>query len=373
MRINTNISALVAQGNLSKVEKNVQKSMEKLSSGFRINQASDDAAGLGISNKLRNDIRSLQQANRNAEQANSMLQVAEGATSTIANVLDRMKELAAQSASSNSGNRTTLQDEFNTLRTEIDRIVTTTSYQGTKLINGTMGTYYDAAAGGTTLDTNTMIQASTIKAAGAAASTYTLAKVDGTHLKLTDTAGNVEVKTVVGAGVENVNFARFGISFTTDATFTLAGALAAGSDVVVATGANAGQFLVSSSGDYANTDLVNLSVAINLGSTALGIGASDLSSQGGAQTALAAIDTAVGNVNSALATIGATQNRIGFATDSVKATLQNYTAAESTIRDVDMAEEMTRFSKNQILSQAGTAMLAQANQAGQGVLQLLRG
>jgi flagellin len=373
MRINTNVSALSAYGNLSKVESQVSKSMEKLSSGFRINHAADDAAGLGIANKLRNDIRSLTQTSRNAEQANALLQVAEGGTSTIANILDRMKELAAQSASSNSGDRTNLQSEFDTLRTEIDRIVDTTVYSGQKLLNGTMGTYYDSAAGGTTLDTNTMVQASTIKAQGARASTYTLAKVDATHVKLTDTAGNVEVATVSTAGVQNISFARFGISFTTVSTWDLSGALAAGSDVVVSTGANAGQFLVSSSGDYAVKDLVNLSTAINLTASSLGIGSSTLASQGGAQTALAAIDTAVGHVNDALATIGATQNRIGFASDSTKAALQNYTAAESTIRDVDMASEMTSFSKNQILSQAGTAMLAQANQLGSGVLQLLRG
>jgi flagellin len=249
-------------------------------------------------------------------------------------------------------------------------------YSGQKLLNGTMGTYYDSAAAGTTLDTNTMIQASTIKAAGASASTYTVAKVDATHLSLTDTAGNVEVVAVAGSGVQNVTFARSGISFTTDSTFDISAAGFAGAGggaIVVASGANAGQFLVSSTGDYAVKDLVNLSTAINLGSTSLGIGSSTLASQSAAQTALAAIDTAVGHVNDALATIGATQNRIGFASDATKAALQNYTAAESTIRDVDMASEMTQFSKNQILSQAGTAMLAQANQLGQGVLQLLRG
>lgn len=371
MRINTNVSALNTQRVLGQTNSAVAKQIGRLSSGYRINSASDDAAGLGIANKLRSDVRSLKQAGRNAEQANALLQVAEGATSTIGNILDRMKELAAQSASSNSGDRTGLQNEFSTLRDEITRIVDTTKYQGTSLVDGTMGNAYDSADVATTLDTNAMVQASSIKGSGAA-DTYTISAVDGTHLSATDGSGNVQVVTVAATGVQSVSFDRFGISFSTAASFDT-GTFADG-DMVVAAGTDAASFMVSSSGSYDNNDLVSISNAINLttGSSGLNIATADISSQSGAQSALGSIDSAVDVVNTALSTIGATQNRIDFAFDAVKTTTQNFQAAESTIRDADMAAEMTELSRVQILQQAGTAMLAQANQAPQAVLQLLR-
>ena len=374
MRINTNVSALNTQRVLGQTNAAVSKQIGRLSSGFRINSAADDAAGLGIANKLRNDVRSLQQASRNAEQATAMLQVAEGATSTIGNILDRMKELAAQSASSNSGDRTALQSEFNTLREEIGRIVDTTKYQGTALVDGTMGNSFDAA--NSSLDSNAAVQVSTIKASGAA-DTYTLAKEDATHVSATDTAGNVQVVTVASTGAQSVSFDRFGISFSTATGFDISGAndaFSANNSLDIAAGTHAAEFLVSSSGSYDNKDLVSISAAVNLktDSTGLSLDGEDLSTQGGAQTALAAIDAAVDVVNGALSTIGATQNRISFAFSSVQATTENFSAAESTIRDADMASEMTELSRVQILQQAGTAMLAQANQAPQSILQLLR-
>jgi flagellin len=376
MRINTNVSALNAFRNLSRVEGNVADSMQKLSSGLRINKAADDAAGLGIANTLRSSTRALNQAAQNAEQASAMLQVAEGSTSAIESILERMKELAAQSASSNSGDRVQLQSEFNTLRTEITRIVNTTDYQGNKLIDGSLGTKLDVV-GNWTLDNSADVQASTIKATGAPAGTFTLAVADATHLSATDANGNVQVVQVVATGAQSVSFSQFGISFTTASTFDTGDAShdLHGDTVQVVAGAHAADFLVSaSSGAYAGNDLVSLSSAIDLttGSSGLNISGADISSQSAAQTALASLDTAIGTVNSALGTIGATQSRIGFALDTTKTAIQNFTAAESTIRDVDMAEEMTKFSKNQILAQAGTAMLAQANQSGASVLKLLQ-
>ena len=366
MRINTNVAALNTQRTLAGTDAKLSKQIGRLSSGFRINSAADDAAGLGIANKLRNDVRSLQQASRNAEQATAMLQVAEGATSTIGNILDRMKELAAQSASSNSGDRTALQSEFSTLRDEITRIVATTQYQGTSLVDGTMGNAYDAASA---IDSNVMVQASTISGSGAAG-TYTISAADGTHLTATDESGNVQVVSVAATGVQSVSFDRFGISFSTASGF--ATATFADSDLDIAAGTNAAEFLVSSSGSYGTDDLVKVNNAIDLTTATLGIDVSTLGTQAGAQTALAAIDAAVSTVNTALSTIGATQNRIDFALSSVKATTENFSAAESTIRDADMAMEMTELSRVQILQQVGTAMLAQANQAPQSVLQLLR-
>ena len=374
MRINTNVSALNTQRVLGQTNAAVSKQIGRLSSGFRINSAADDAAGLGIANKLRNDVRSLRQASRNAEQATAMLQVAEGATSTIGNILDRMKELAAQAASSNSGDRSALQTEFSTLRSEIGRIVSTTKYQGNALVDGTMGNSFDVA--NSDIDANADVQLATISGAGTAG-TYTIAKVDATHVSATDGGGNVQVLTVASTGAQSVSFDRFGISFSTAVSFDISGnndSFGANNSFVVAAGANAAEFLVSSSGSYGSSDLVSMSTAINLktDATGLSLDGEDLSTQGGAQTALTAIDAAVTVVNGALSTIGATQNRIDFALSSVKATTENFAAAESTIRDADMAMEMTELSRVQILQQAGTAMLAQANQAPQSILQLLR-
>src|SRR6478736_4681665 len=170
MRINTNVSAIQAYTNLGRVQNALQDSMAKLSSGLRITKAADDAAGLGIANTLRGATRALSQASKNGEQASAELNVAEGGTSAIESILERMKELSAQSASSNSGDRTQLQAEFNTLRTEITRITNTTDYQGNKLIDGTMGNKLGAVAGWT-LDNDANVQASTIVSNGSKADT----------------------------------------------------------------------------------------------------------------------------------------------------------------------------------------------------------
>lgn len=272
MRINTNVSAINAQRNLWGTQQEQTRSMDKLSSGFRINRAADDAAGLSIANKLRADTRSLVQASRNAEQANSVLQIAEGATSTVQKMLERMKELATQASSANNNTQlTTLNNEFGELKNEITRIADSTKYQGTSLVNGT---------------------------------------------------------------------------FTTQ-TFQIG-----------ATNSTADQLGVSLDG-------ITLA-SLDLASSAISLATS-------AQAALASIDSALGSVNTALGKIGAFQNRLEYAQGNLKTSIQNYSAAESVIRDLDIAEEMTKFSKLGILSQAGTAMLAQANQSTQGVLQLLRG
>lgn len=281
MRINTNVSSLNTQRILGKTGNELAQNIGRLSSGFRINRAADDAAGLGVANKLRSDIRALQQAARNAEQGTALLQIAEGATQTVGNIVDRMKELAAQAASANSGDHVGLQAEFQTLTEEINRIVSTTTYQTQSLLDGTMN----------------------------------------------------------------------------------------------------GSFLVSASGSYDGNDLVSLE-AVDLSLATLGLGSVDagtgavtalsIADYADAQATLGTLDTAVGLISSELATIGAAQNRLDFAYENVRTTIENYAAAESTIRDADMAAEMSTFTKNQILQQAGTAMLAQANAAPQSILRLLQ-
>lgn len=374
MRINTNVAANEAYRNLGKVNSDVQSSMAKLSSGFRINKAGDDAAGLGIANKLRADTRALSQAAKNAEQANSLLAVAEGGLGTVGKILERMKELATQSASDNTDTdgRTRIQAEFVALRSEITRLVDTTKFQGKALLNGGFGNSVDTnVANSDALDAGTGLFEAQIS--GTAAGTYTFAQAADGELTLDDGNGNTQTVSVV-AGRQTVTFDSFGITLELDANFdetTAAGTLD-GTAIVVDAGTDGGSFMIGSSGAYSTDDNISLS-SLDISVATLGIDADSLATRTGAQTALSNIDDAIGVVNEAIGEVGAAQNRIGYALEAVRTQITNFTAAESVIRDVDMAEEMTKFSKNQILSQAGTAMLAQANQSAQGILQLLRG
>jgi len=271
--IQNNISAMNTHRNLLNANSGLSSSLEKLSSGYRINKAADDAAGLSISQTFRATIASDTVAARNTSEASSMLQVAEGGTEQIGNILTRLKELATQAASDNvsDDDRDKIDAEATQLTDEITRISDSTTYGDTKLLDGTFS--------GKTFQ--------------------------------------------VGASNTGVNQITVGIS-----------------------GASASDLLGSS-----------------------GI---DLSTNTGAQGALDSIDTAISDLNTTRGNIGAYMNRLSYASANLSSTIENTTAAESTIRDVDMAAEMTTFTKNQILMQAGTAMLAQANQAPQTILSLLK-
>lgn len=369
MRINTNVGAMQAARSLGMVQESVKSSSEKLASGFRINKAADDAAGLGIANKLRSDIRAYQQATRNAEQANSVYAIADGAAQSVQKMLDRMKELASQSASDSvdGAARTRINAEFVALRSEIDRTVNTTKFQGNTLLNGGFGA---SVSGGTALAAGTGVYSAEIS--GTAAGTYTLSHAAGA-VTMTDANG---VSQTIAAGdmpadgsIASLNFSTFGLTVNTDSSFTAAGL----DTLTVTVTAGSGTFLIGASGDYAGQDSLTISGAtLDLRTSALGVDASTVDSLTNAQTALTAIDGAISAVNTALGEIGAGQSRIESAVSNLRTVIQNFSAAESTIRDVDMADEMVKFSKNQILAQAGTAMLAQANQAGQGILRLLQ-
>lgn len=364
MRINTNLSALRAQGNLSRVNDEVSKSMAKLSSGFRITRASDDSAGLGIANILRADIRSLGQAARNAEQANSVLNIAEGAAGTVQKMLERMKELASQAASDSvdSAGRSRITTEYQALRAEIDRTVSTVKFQGNALINGSFGATINASS--TALATTTGVYAAKLTGAGTGA--YTLSS--GSSIVTLTNGSTSQTLGVTAGSKQTLNFTSLGL--TLDTTSAVGAATVAGNITV---GGGAGSFLVSSSGQYSGNDQISISgTSLNLSSSALTI-ATDPTTLALAQTALTEIDVAITNANVAIGVIGSLQSRIEVATENTKTTIQNFSAAESSIRDLDMAAEMTTFTKNQVLAQAGTAMLAQANQSGQSILTLLRG
>lgn len=364
MRINTNVGALRAQGNLTRVNEQVASSMAKLSSGFRITRAADDAAGLGIANVLRADIRSLNQAARNSEQANSSLNIAEGAAGTVQKMLERMKELASQAASDNvdSAGRSRITAEYQALRNEIDRTVATVKFQGNTLLNGAFGATIDS--GSTALGAST--GAYNIRLTGAGTGVFTLTSGGGVA---TLASGTTSQTLAVTAGVkQSLNFSSLGVTIDTNQAVT-ASSLAGN----VTVNASSGTFLVSSSGQYSGSDQITVSgSALDLRANTLTV-TTNPDTLANAQTALAQIDVAIGVVNTALGTIGSLQSRFDIATENVRTTIQNFSAAESTIRDLDMASEMTTFTKNQVLAQAGTAMLAQANSAGQSILTLLRG
>ena len=363
MRINTNLTALGAARNLGTVQNAIAKSSEKLSSGFRINHASDDAAGLGVANTLASDVRAYTQASSNAEQAQAVFNIAEGATNSIVSMLQRMKELAVQSASDtvDANARTRADGEFQALQQEIARTIQTAKFQGNVLLAGGYGS----------TDTGTAKAAAgvaSVNIGAAAAATYTLNSVDATHVSLT---GNNQAQTIgfTAATGMTLNFSSFGISVSTAGGGVANSGVLNGTTVVVAAGS--GTFQVGN-GATANDrisvtgsqlDVDTLTQAATLGS---------ITSKTNAQSAITAVNTALDQTSTVLGNIGAYQSRIASALDNLKNTIQNYTAAESTIRDVNMATEMVKFSKNQVLAQAGTAVLAQANIAGQSVLKLFQ-
>jgi flagellin len=374
MKIQTNTAANSALGYARVNAQNTERSIQKLSSGFRINRSGDDAAGLAIANKLRADIRGLSQAQRNTSQGTAMLQVMDGATQTVSSILDRMKELATAANSSSIGTESgKLDAEFGKLREEIQRIAMTTQYQGSTLVDGTFGASLDLATG--TLDN--VANVSRLSISGAAVGTITLTNASANTVIASGTINGSTVTqsiTLTADGAQSINFDQLGLTVETGAAFVRANGLLAGTAIVTGTAAN---FQVSSSGRYTNStdgDLISVG-AVNLQTSSAGLNlvGLDLLNSGNAQTTLARIDTAIGLVNTALGTIGAAQSRFDFASANVATMLQNTQAAESTIRDADMASEMTTFTKNNILQQAAQSMLAQANQGSQGILQLLRG
>jgi flagellin len=277
LTINTNINSLNAQRNLSVTQNQLSKSLQRLSSGLRINTAADDAAGLAISENMRGQVRSMNQSVRNANDGVSLIQTAEGSLNETSNILIRMRELASQSATGTIGTteRGYIQDEFTKLTSEIDRIANATEFNGTKLLDGSL-----SAAGGISFQIG---------------------------------ARNVAANDRISMAVGSAKAVDLGI----DAT------------VVVNT-------------------------------------------QVGAQGALDKIDTAIKNVSSMRGGLGATQNRLQSTINNLQVAIENTSAAESRIRDVDVASETANMTRANILTQAGTSILAQANQGPQAALTLLR-
>ncbi|KPK91585.1 MAG: hypothetical protein AMJ94_06945 [Deltaproteobacteria bacterium SM23_61] len=272
LRINTNIAALNAHRQLSETDNRLKITMERLSTGYRINRSRDDVAGLAIANKFRMEVRALRAAQQNVAQAQSLLQVAEGGTQKIETIVERLKELAISAASSNvdDDGRARINAEAAALLAEIDQIATDTKYSGNSLLSGA--------------------------------------------INLTFQVG---------------------------------------------------------SGNVAAEDRISVSTSSGLLSNNLGLSTLNLSSIASAQSALTSLDAALVSVNLVVGEIGAAASRIEFASGNLAMVIENLDASHSTIRDADMAFEMTNLTRDQILLQAGTAMLSQANLIPQSVLSLL--
>jgi flagellin len=394
MRINQNVMAFNAYRNLSATNVGLGKSLEKLSSGYRINRAGDDAAGLVISQKLRAQLSGLNQAVRNAQDGISVVQTAEGALTEVHSMLTRMRELAVQAANegaNDSDARQAAQDEIDQLSSEITRIANTTRFGSVNLLDGSYGVT-SAQITGFNAGSTLTVAASTdfdvdVNGTGAVTVSLTAGTYTGSELAnhmqaairtaMTAAGGStaaladkvsVEAQTV-GAG--------FSLSIKADLASTQTFALTDGGNTPLATlnltgavtaaaGAG-GSFQV---GAYSSE---TLSVSISdMTAASLGVGALDVVTSGSATTSIATIDSAIQQVSTTRETLGAQQNRFESIVNNLNVAIENLSASESRIRDTDMAKEMASFTKHQILSQAGTAMLAQANSVPQSVLKLLQ-
>jgi flagellin len=374
-RINTNTASLNTYRSYSASQAGMEKSIERLSSGLRINKASDDAAGLAISDRMNNQLRGMQQANRNVQQGNNLLQTAEGAMNEIGNILGRMRELAVQSASDTvtQDDRSSIDLEFDQLRSEINRIANSTEYNNNKLVDGTK------AKGTTLTGTDTGLDKVNITST-AVNGTYTISSTAAGKLKLTgdSAAGDVSQEIDVTAdGAQEVHFDQLGITLKLDDDFE-----AADGDNSNASSLNNGTIdITSDSTDITlqigadNTTQDQL--AFNLGSMTdegLGISLSKLDGATGAdaQSAIDQLDAAIAKVSDERSNVGALQNRLEFTSSNLMNSIQNNAASMSTIRDADFAAEAADLAKNRILVQSGTSMLAQANSLSQNVLALIR-
>jgi len=406
MRINNNLMAMNTHRQLGINSDQGAKSIEKLSSGYRINRAGDDAAGLSISEKMRSQIRGLNQASRNAQDGISMIQTAEGALQETHAILQRMREITVQASNdtNNSVDRQAIGQELKDLTSEIDRISQTTAFNEKKLLNGDMAGAQLNAAGevvvGTALATGAAAAVTSINVSGAQSNkTYTFTS-SATHITLTRSGDNVaqsialaDAATIGAGGKLSLNFSELGVSLEISGAAAKTGANiktdltnAATDTITTLAGSTSAQFAIGANGVAAEKMTVSFE---KYDATTLGTGnvgdATKLTALIGTPLVGAVIDTstkadaltssindAIKQVSEQRSKLGAAQNRLEHTIKNLDTSSENLQASESRIRDVDMAKEMMNFTKNNILQQAAQAMLAQANQAPQGVLQLLR-
>jgi flagellin len=396
LRINQNIAAMNAYRNLSVNDGAMSKSLEKLSSGFRINRAADDAAGLSVSEGLRSQIGGLKVAVRNAQDGISVVQTAEGALTETTSILQRMRDLAVQAANGGSQDenaQAAADTEFQQLSTELDRIANTTKFGSQALLNGSYSGTFQVGANNTADDQigvklDATVFGTAVSPVTAVASVYTStaaapAYAVGDKISVSNGTDTVDV-TLANATTDSATLVT---ELNKDANFkaNYTASLSGTNLVITAKVAEAGTITVSGKG----TDIAGSNTVVGKdgvigtadGFTTAGLkldgqtlkGSDVKAGVANAQAAIDHLDNAIKNISTARATMGAYQNRFEHTINNLNVAVENLSASESRIRDTDMAQEMVQFTRSQILSQAGTAMLAQANSAPQSVLQLLRG
>ena len=393
MRINNNLMAYNTHRQLSITGTNTSKAMEKLSSGLRINRAGDDAAGLAISEKMRAQIRGLDQASRNAQDAISLIQTAEGALSESHFILQRMRELAVQSSTdtNTSVDRGEIQKEMNQLVSELDRIGNNTEFNTKKLLNGDL----DVELKGTFTEASYVASVKTDDVTFEKDTKYKITQTVNYEEESVEDADDGVFKDIKINLKDNADTSLGTVTFTAkeiedgvlSKEITLSGSnkkVTVGIKNTVATTKGNGAGTESSADELSvSNDSLSFQIGANQGqdlkisfsdmkASALGVESLDITSTDKAKSAIATIENAIESVSTERAKFGAYQNRLEHTINNLGTSSENLTAAESRIRDVDMAKEIMEFTKNNILQQAAQAMLAQANHAPQGVLQLLR-
>ena len=406
--INTNTSASIAANALKQNDRLMNDAMERLSTGKRINNAGDDAAGLAITSRMTTHIDGLQQAARNANDAIGMIQVADGALSEMTGILQRMREISVQASSATytTADIGMINKEFTQLRDEVANIVSYTTWNGTALLDGQVDSSNVAATDKAVDDL--VLVVGTITGLTEADDTIVLTDSDGTTATLTNAlvanvggttgfndASLLQIATAMNTLIGNTaNFDGMdvavggnGLTFTQDAAGTGAivsvnkltsgvdqGALGAvtnttpdGSDTVsFQIGTNAAQALIVDFGDLKMTSATGNDLGVNFTTTLT------ITTNADANTAMGYVDTAIDAINTRRATLGAAISRLEHTVDNLENNAVNHAASRSRILDADYATETTELARTQIIQQAGTAMLAQANEKNQGVLKLLQ-
>ena len=403
MRIQHNIMAMNAYRNYANNTSSLSKNLEKLSSGYKINRAGDDAAGLAISEKMRAQITGLETAQKNAKDGISLVQTAEGALTEVHDMLNRMVELADQSANGTydvETDRANLQKEVEQLKSEIDRIADSANFNGIKLLDGSMSanatTKINNAGTGTTAAVDVNIVADTVfgtdgketnltfKLAAVSSNgtdgakvsengTVTISLKKGTQYSSDDIQALLAKAVGTKAGInEDILQAAQSATVTGTGVTDKTGAWTALGASTAAAQANGGKPLTLQIGDTSDS-FNQLKVGIkDCHVDALGLTDMKIGDQASAAAALDKIKSAINYVSDVRGTLGATQNRLDHTINNLSVMQENIQDAESTIRDTDVADEMMAYTKNNILIQSAQAMLAQANQVPQGVLQLLQ-
>lgn len=362
MRINYNISAMIANDSLKKNDNALSSSIERLSSGLKINHAKDNASGLAMAKRMNAQIRSLDQANQNANDGVSVIEIAEGALTEIQDMIQRMNELAVKACNGtmSDDDRAVINDEIKQLKAEVVRVSESTMYNGEVLLNGN----FDVKGYSDNLD-----------------------------IKVTTYSDDVRAGDYV---IDNIQITKNGDEYSLDA-YTLGNGFPTGAiaelknDSIFITGSNGFEIELQVKDAYTgpvNLDITGLgALNVQIGTLegqelgvristinlrTLGIENLDVTTEANANEFLEAMNGALGYINGARSRLGAYQNRLEHTINTLDVSSENMTGAYSRIMDVDMAEEMTLYSTNQVLMQAGTSMLAQANERPSSVLQLLQ-